>query len=475
MTSRNDLDNGGPIRIFYQNARSLCNKIADLELILLSDYNLILISETWLTSNCEDVIRLFGHYKYTVFSCYRSDSRGGGILASFSYPLWENISCVDDNILVIYCSVLNLFLVLIYFPPGSQLFLLNALYAVLCNLFKSNREPKFIVIGDFNLPNLSWSNGYCEFTSLSQADEFFLDEIYCFFDLRQFVTFPTRDRNFLDLILTLHVDVIVSLGDGFSSDHECLDVIIEPSVSFHSEKLVKKVFNWKSADWGYISQILIHSDWSFLYSSVNSMQEKCDQMYRAFGDILEFIVPWKRIDTSRINWISRITIDYKRKMMCWRRRWIKFGDPRSLYLFMCSKKQYLSHLKIDRERMLNRIASSFDSDCRSFWNYISFLRKTPKTSVRPTNSILREMARDVAELYDDKLNFHFDSMQVTSHFHFSASLLLEESKKIPDFYVGPDSIPGRLIKLFVTNCLEHVVFCFVLVDQCWCNPLSMVA
>ena len=76
--------------------------------------------------------------------------------------------------------------------------------------------PNIIMLGDFNLPTMSWS----------QPGDCFIYRIFCPFVeslfLQQFVNLPTRKKNILDLVFCN--SELIDICDTFISDHCLLTV-----------------------------------------------------------------------------------------------------------------------------------------------------------------------------------------------------------------------------------------------------------
>ncbi len=74
-------------------------------------------------------------------------------------------------------------------------------------------------MGDFNFPSIDWSMQSANGTDITFLD--LIDDLYVF----QHVTFPTREHNSLDLVITSDpsmVSHIQSIGALGSSDHESI-------------------------------------------------------------------------------------------------------------------------------------------------------------------------------------------------------------------------------------------------------------
>ena len=122
------------------------------------------------------------------------------------------------------------------------------------------------MVGDFNLPHLTWSedpqtqyatsnNRECTNTLLSFMDQNFLS---------QYIHEPTRLNNILDLVITNHINLIkdVEMKDTELSDHRM--ITIKSSFILKDQTTPRKVFephtfrnlNFYKADYHKLSEHL---------------------------------------------------------------------------------------------------------------------------------------------------------------------------------------------------------------------------
>ena len=104
--------------VFYINARSITNKLSQLQaLVYLKSYDLICISETWLSNEFYDNEILPSNY--TIFRKDRL-SRGGGVMVAINNSIYS-LLLPAPNSLELLCIRFNLItLCLVYIPPNSS-------------------------------------------------------------------------------------------------------------------------------------------------------------------------------------------------------------------------------------------------------------------------------------------------------------------------------------------------------------------
>ena len=211
------------IKCVYFNARSIGNKRPELELLIKGEnIDILGISETWLFNDISDNEISFDGY--SLFRCDRNDlvkTRGGGVLlyirnelnpsqvhdlcdSSFQESIWCNIKCMNNslNIGVVYRST------------DSSILNDEAMYKLIDKLY----DKKVLVMGDFNYPDLDWSDR--EKLDVSHP---FVECINSNF-LEQYCNEPTRGKNYLNLVLCsdeIIQDLVV--GEHFvTSDHQII-------------------------------------------------------------------------------------------------------------------------------------------------------------------------------------------------------------------------------------------------------------
>jgi len=223
------------LKCIYFKARSIVNKQKELNLLVTEeDIDIVGITETWLNDKISDEeLSIKG---YTLYRKDRNDTiktRGGGVAiyvrnelhpvynsdldeSDFSESIWCSIKCNSEITVIGVC----------YRAPDSTETNDTALFSILSS-FKNQRV---VVLGDFNYPDIDWSQA----ESLDASHPF----IECIGNnfLFQLVEEPTRGNNFLDLVLTSDDSIVQSLqvGEPFeTSDHQIirLKLVCEKSAS----------------------------------------------------------------------------------------------------------------------------------------------------------------------------------------------------------------------------------------------------
>lgn len=166
-------------------------------------YDLYFISGTWLGKNISDN-SILENTPYSIIRVDRNLKRGGEVMAIISNSIpFTKIYVSKNGVFDILCfdiispSVYKKHrFILVYFPPSlkyeGQLWLAKT-------LFDLTTIPSFSIMGDFNLPSIPWDS--LDFSANNDKHNPFFDYIVEA-NLKQVVTFPTRQENFLDLIFS---------------------------------------------------------------------------------------------------------------------------------------------------------------------------------------------------------------------------------------------------------------------------------
>ena len=162
--------------------------------------------------------------------------------SNFPESLWCSINCNGENTLIGVC----------YRAPDSAEINDKALYSLL-NRVKNQRV---VVLGDFNYPEINWSQG----DTLDAAHPF----IECIANnfLFQLVEEPTRGKNFLDLVLSSDDSMVqkLQIGEPFeSSDHQVIRLELVCEKRAVERNL--KIYDYFKADYNEVRKYTESLNW----------------------------------------------------------------------------------------------------------------------------------------------------------------------------------------------------------------------
>ena len=191
-------DNGFYLNCFYFNSRSILNKLSDLSLLQRENFDIIVISETWLNDSVSDALLSLG----SAFNVFRSDRIDGFMGGGVAILARKGISFVESKSVAFtfLCELL-----FVDFMLDSCRFRLIAGYRRPATSVADSKKffdqvsawsavgHSSILVGDFNVPLTSIhpiENSTCFFDEFLALTSFFL-----------LVIEPTFSGHFLDLLL----------------------------------------------------------------------------------------------------------------------------------------------------------------------------------------------------------------------------------------------------------------------------------
>src|SRR5713101_406934 len=130
----------------------------DLSSLISTDhFDIIPITETWITSADLDIHNLLNNTNYSTFHSMRTEGRGGGVLTLIKSNLNPTRIATDSNLEMVITKIvepLPLYLINFY-NPNSTTTWVDELVDVIINIPARNESTPIILCGDFNSPN--WS------------------------------------------------------------------------------------------------------------------------------------------------------------------------------------------------------------------------------------------------------------------------------------------------------------------------------
>ena len=241
----------------------------------------ISLTESWLKEHITNAQIMLPNYQI-LRSDRKNRSRGGTLLYIHNdFPITNSHTFDDETCGAVVCNIdsLNIIIASVYRPPDCM----NESFSRVTNFLQShidsqagNKHKNILVVGDFNLPHLTWSeapstqyptsnNKECAQTLLSFMNQNFL----C-----QYVEKPTRLNNILDLVLSNDIDLVkeIQIKDTELSDHRM--VTIKSSLNCKPTVPPKRVFephtfrnlNFYKADYQKLNEHLETIQWDELKS-----------------------------------------------------------------------------------------------------------------------------------------------------------------------------------------------------------------
>ena len=361
----------------FTNCRSFCNKRDELKEFL-SGTNpkptIVSLTETWTNETISnDEIHIPGYnLKARRDRQDTKGGRGGGILVyvlqgiSACEEKTEQCQQFDEAVCIqIEAKQGPIDLYTIYRSPNSS----PENTQNLLSLLASRSKSRSIFVGDFNY-HIDWNNLSSESVNGKDFLEC-LDDSY----LEQFVDFPTRGKNTLDLILAQEgfVTEVRSEGKLGDSDHDMIlfnvntGVILKDSVQF--------VPNYSKANYNHIKSELRERNWEHDLKFMNA-QQAWDHFYNTIHTLLDQHVPMvQRRSRNRPVWSTKTTRKaVKRKQLLWKK--FRQGDV-NFDTYKSAEKVAKHEIRVAKKNFEKQIASDMNKNPRKFYAYLNCKNKNP--------------------------------------------------------------------------------------------------
>ena len=258
------------------NARSVANKLPELANLLSTDRPaLVCITESWLNSSISNNA-LTSDLNYSVFRKDRDDSYGG-VCVLTNDDLFKAVPVILPtkyaNLELVVVDIVNLQskcrVFVCYRPPSNDSDRSAVQYSIeMCECIESlyPNNSTVIVCGDFNLPNINWTNIDVSVINNPTCSGIFLS-LFLKYAFNQYVSEPTRlnyssnTASTLDLVLCNDFNFVynTTVTTPFStSDHSIVNFSIANSIK--STNVLSKSFDFRRADWAGITLYLNNID-----------------------------------------------------------------------------------------------------------------------------------------------------------------------------------------------------------------------
>ena len=472
--------NPGPSEIngILLNCRSLKsvnskrNKMSELQsLVSLKHADIVCLTETWLTADiASDEI-----LPHDTFSIYRKDRAGGygGVLVGIHQSIKSKLRCdlmpddTDHNELIVVEIRLpklpKIALINFYRPPtDNSLQCINNFTKTLKKVQESGFH-KIWVMGDFNLPNLDIVTG------LPRNNEHNCLNFYeCFHDhgLMHLVNDPTHQSgNRLDLLMASCPELFQNISVEkylFSSDHYLINFSIKTDRK-PDDKVPRKVYNYKKADWNGLRNEIQNSHLcDLIYSCGNDINAACKLWTSAIQKLINKFIPQCKL--KNINsppWIDGEVIHMSNKKDTAHRKARTKDTPESWTKYKKLRNKLKNLVDSKYHHYIEDTTAAIDENPKRFW---SLLKSKCKKKTIPQEihrgQTKAESPDQKATLFNDFFQSNFTNNANASFPNVNSlrnrnlcdlSISIAETRLIMQNIninkaTGPDNIPGRVLK-----------------------------
>ena len=248
------------------------------------------------------------------------------------------------------------------------------------DLFSQNTYNKIVVLGDFNLPTITWldGSGFCD-----SDDSAIFNFCQCLSEnnLFQLIDSPTRKDNCLDLLLTNIVDCVTNIAvtssdeAGVPSDHDVITFDLSFSSRIPNDNQQIK-FNFKRADFAGLRKALHEDPLENYLDEHNTIEDDWlawkSALFSKINHYIPKLKPHKFVTPPWIDGEVRHAIKKKNSLL----KKAKQKDNNDIWEKFREKRKEVKYLiRSKRTTFLQEISDSCFSHPNRFGGYFNRLTK----------------------------------------------------------------------------------------------------
>lgn len=474
------------LNIYYQNVRGLNTKIVNFYLYVCShNFDIIVLTETWLHDGVlsselfDDRYVVYRRDRYT--SGFHSFKSGGGVLVAVNKKLnsrsfknfesdcedlWVGVDIFDNK------KKETLLICAAYLPPPVQSHMLNNFITNANKSFDNTRYK--LILGDFNLSNITWDETNSPFTS-SELSNLFLDFINLH-DLKQWNNILNNKSKILDLILSnVSVVNVSSDSNGFCSIDPlhpplefCVSVMGDKEITLRPARP-----NFFKADYCTIISELNKINWNDRFNGDLSVDEMLDIFYATIDSLIRIHVPISRPKNKNYPpWFTKELISLlKEKYKC-HLKVKKYNNPLDKMSFQLLRDRCFILQNNCYKSYTARLEASLKHNPKLFWSHVKIKNKNKNAYPSQMhyeqriatngNDICNLFASNFSSIYDQHAsNFIQVSQDHASNSNYLLMCTISHKQivkifKSLDVYksAGCDNIPP----VFIVRCAEPLSY-----------------
>ena len=303
-----------PVKCTHFNAQSLRGKFAEFqELVESEQYDIIGVSETWFSKDINDAEFTPAGYK-----CFRTDRKldfyppgtytneqHGGVALIVKEELHpERYEAGDTNAEIVWVKIspnpkISLLCGVAYHPDRGGMH--NMSY--ICESINKCDSANLLLLGDFNLRDISWSTMEGRNDISRKFIETIEDNL-----LTQLVDESTRGENLIDLVITGNTEIIdeVRVELPFStSDHSRTDVDLNIPLP-RVESAPRTVYLYSKGNYSGMDKELGDMDWENMFKN-KSLNSQWNIYKEEYCRLRDKYIPHKKVKVG-----ARITKPWTR-------------------------------------------------------------------------------------------------------------------------------------------------------------------
>jgi hypothetical protein len=366
--------------------------------IQLNTYDVISLTETWLFDGISDS-ELFDD-RYLVWRVDRDYSRtnqryGGGVLlavrkelTALGRPDWH--SSAEDVWVTILTGPrnnrLNINICTLYLCSehngNSFNTQLNKFTNKLNDIMISAPNDIFIVLGDFNLPNLDWhllSNGLIEPRGLAGETQIFLFDTLNQHNLDQFNLVRNANNRILDLAFSnqpLSIEpCLCPLAEPEDAHHKSLTLELRLVASIPLASNIKQIYHYKVGNYEKICTELNDLNWDLLLNE-GSLDDALSIFNTAIYNVRDKFIPHKTVSPKRYpHWFSPALIKVLKEKRKYSLKYKTYGSLSDFQTFSLLRRRAKMLEDTCYKEYISRVENAVVDNPKYFWSYAKSLNK----------------------------------------------------------------------------------------------------
>lgn len=457
-----------------------------------SDFDVFVIVETWLNNDFYDN-EFFNPKLYNV---YRKDrnyvkmdcKKGGGVLIAVKKQLKSYIcSCVTindmlDQLFVAIPTTSGLLCLCVsYIPPRSPAELYSHHVNNIMQTFeKMVLSTRFVIFGDFNLPDLVWinsGNNILTPSNVNKEHEINLIDTFLDINLIQINNVFNKLNKLLDLIFVQ--------PDFKYSIYECLQpfspinalhtaLILELEIySFIkcSNNLSSREFDYNRCNFDALNFALLNTNWLSIFR--NNSTDQCYELFLdTFLGICNQYIPLKSYKSSTHPWYTKGLKKLKNQRNKLHKRYVITGCPDIKQQYFQREREFNFLNKFLYKQYLIKIENDIKTNPKSFWTFIRSKKQNMDIpSLMSYNNSSSDNPEDIVNFFAEFFRSNFENSStygnvssaddsISMNANLGNFVLLEDdivqaiSQTKNSFRADADGLCGFLIK----NCSSSILF-----------------
>ena len=374
----------------YTNADQLPNKMSELELLINQEnYDVIAITEV-LPKRNDHHIQSFVLEGYSCLS--NTKGRGVSLFIKEGIEVTRITEIEDIFTPSVFCKMslskeYSIILGLVYRSPSCSDEENTKLNSMIDQSLRKFGKEKYVLLGDFNYPEIDWISETCTRREDHPAHKFF-DTIQQHF-LHQLVKEPTHHRAMqtpttIDLVITNEEDLIDNihyLPPLGKSHHSVLAYEINCEISKQVSTTVK--FLVDKGDYDKMREFVREIDWNQLLTSEKNVDEYWREIQNVINTAKEKYIPTKKIGTNnkrRTFAAPQTLLDKIREKRRAFKMFKKYPTTENHNRYARARNQVKWESRKAEKARETKLAKDAKANPKSFFSYVA--RKTkPKEAV----------------------------------------------------------------------------------------------